>query len=79
MTMKWRALALVGAEVEDLHDVRVHQPRGGQRLAPEARDERGVLGEVLGQQLDRDVALQALSNASWTVDMPPTPSRRSSR
>ena len=53
-------LALVEAEVEHLHDVRVHQPGGGQRLAAEARDERRVVGQVLGQQLDRDVALEPL-------------------
>ena len=49
---------LVEPEVEDLHDVGVHEPRGGQRLAAEARDEARVLGQVLGEQLDRDVALQ---------------------
>jgi hypothetical protein len=32
----------------------------GQRLASEARDERRIVREVLGQQLDRDVALEAL-------------------
>ena len=58
MTMKWRRGALVGAEVEHLDDVRVHEPRGGERLAPEARDEARVLGEVLGEQLDGDVALE---------------------
>ena len=57
--MNWRRDALVGAEVEHLDDVRVHEPRRGQRLAAEARDERRVLGQVLGQQLDGDVALQA--------------------
>ena len=50
---------LVEPEVEHLHDVGVHEAGGGQRLAAEARDEVRVLGEVLGQQLDRDVALQA--------------------
>ena len=50
---------LVEAEVEDLDDVGVHEPRDGQRLAPEARDELAVVGEVLGQQLDGDVALEA--------------------
>ena len=30
------ARRLVEAEVEDLHDVRVHEPRGGERLAAEA-------------------------------------------
>ena len=36
------------------------QPRGGQRLAAEARDEGRIVGEVLGQQLQRDVALETL-------------------
>ena len=58
MTMKLRCAGLVEAEVEDLHDVGVHEPRGGERLAAEARDEARVLGEVLGQQLDRDLALE---------------------
>ncbi len=34
------------------------QPRRGQRLAAEAGDEGLVVGEVLGQQLDRDRALE---------------------
>ena len=38
----------------------MHEPRGRQRLAAEARDELGVVGQVLGQQLDGDVALEAL-------------------
>ena len=53
-------VALVEAEVEHLDDVRVDQPRGGERLAAKARDERRVVGEVLGQQLERDVALESL-------------------
>ena len=36
----------------------MHEPRGGERLAAEARDELLVLGEVLGEQLDGDVALE---------------------
>jgi hypothetical protein len=32
--------------------------RGGERLAPEAGDERLVLGQVLGEQLHRDSALE---------------------
>ena len=51
-------VALVEAEVEHLDDVGVHQAGGGQRLAAEARDERRVVGQMLGQQLDRDVALE---------------------
>ncbi len=51
-------VALVEAEVEHLDDVGVDQASGGQRLAPKARDESGVVGEVLGEQLDGDVALQ---------------------
>ena len=58
--MYWRCVALVEAEVEDLDDVGVHEPRDGQRLAPEARDELVVVGQVLGQQLDGHVALEAL-------------------
>ena len=57
--MNCRWLGLLEAEVEDLHDVRVHEARRGQRLAAEAVDEVRVLGQVLGQQLDRDVALEA--------------------
>ena len=53
------AADLVEAEVEDLHDVRVHEARGRQRLAAKARDELAVVGEMLGQQLDRDLALEA--------------------
>ena len=53
------AAALVAAGVEHLHDVRVHEARRRLRLALEARDERRVVGEVLGEQLDRDLALQA--------------------
>ena len=49
---------LVEAEVEDLDDVGVHQAGGGERLAAEALDERGVVGEVLGEQLDGDLALE---------------------
>ena len=56
--MKWRCASGVAAGVVHLHDVRVHQLRGGQRLAPEAGDEAVVLGEVLGQQLHRDLALE---------------------
>ena len=58
--MKCWCCALVEAEVEHLDDVRVHEPGGGQRLAAEAGDERRVVGQVLGQQLDRHVALEAL-------------------
>ena len=50
---------LVEPEVEHLHDVGVHQARRRERLAAEARDELRVLGEVLGEHLDGDVALQA--------------------
>jgi hypothetical protein len=36
----------------------VHEPGGGERLAAEARDEARVVGQVLGQELDGDVALE---------------------
>ena len=49
----------VEAEVEHLDDVRVHEPGGRERLAPEPGDERRIVGEVLGQELQRDVALEA--------------------
>ena len=48
----------VVAGVVDLDDVGVDELCGGQRLAPEARHEAVVLGQVLGQQLDRDLALE---------------------
>ena len=51
---------LVLARVEDLHDVRVLEPGGGERLAAEAGDEGLVLGQVLGQQLDRHRPLEHL-------------------
>src|SRR5438270_918596 len=51
-------MTFVEAEVEHLDYVWMNEPRGGQRLAAKARDERRVVGEVLGQQLDRHVALQ---------------------
>ena len=69
---------LVEAEVEHLHDVRVHEPRRGQRLAAEARDERRVVGEVLGEQLDRDVALQPAVERELHGRHPADPSRRPS-
>ena len=53
-------VALVEAEVEHLDDVGVHEPGRRERLAPEARHERRVVGEVLGEQLERDVALEPL-------------------
>ena len=53
------ALALgVLARVEHLDDVRVLQARRRERLAAEAGDEVLVLGQVLGQQLDRHRALE---------------------
>ena len=38
----------------------MNQPRGGERLAPEARDEGRVVGQMLGEQLHGDVALEPL-------------------
>jgi len=51
---------VVESRVEDLHDVRMDEARGGERLALEARHERRVGCEVLGEQLDGDVTLEAL-------------------
>ncbi len=50
--------AVVDAGVVDLDDVGVDQLRDRQRLAPEAGDEALVVGEVLGEDLDRDRALE---------------------
>ena len=49
---------LVAARVVDLDHVRVLKAGGGQGLAPEAGDERLVVGQVLGEELDRDLALE---------------------
>ena len=49
---------LVGAAVEDADDVLVLQPRRRRRLAAEPLDELGVAGEVLVQELERDVAAE---------------------
>ena len=64
---------LVQARVEDLHDVRVYQTRGGLGLALEARDERRILGEVLGQQLDRHTPFQAHIEREVHRRHPPEP------
>ena len=51
---------LEGAAVEHADDVGVLQRRGRLRLAPEALDEAGVLGEPPVQQLERDLAVELL-------------------
>ena len=53
------AAGLVHAEVEDLDDVRVDELGDREGLAAEARDELLVVGQVLGQQLHGDLALEA--------------------
>ena len=63
MTMKWRCARRVEAGVEHLDDVRVLQAGGGERLAPEAGDERLVVGQVLGEQLDRHRPLE--NGVAW--------------
>ena len=50
--------AVVDAGVVDLDDVGVDQLRHRQRLAAEAGDEALVVGEVLGEDLHRDGALE---------------------
>ena len=50
--------AVVDARVVDLDDVGVDQLRDGERLATEAGDEAVVVGEVLGEDLHRDGALE---------------------
>ena len=53
------ARGVVEAEVVHLHDVGVHEPRRREGLPAEARDEGLVLGQVLRQQLDRHLPLEA--------------------
>ena len=50
--------ALVAALVADRDDVGVAEHRGGAGLAGEPVDERRVVGQVLGHDLDRDRAVQ---------------------
>ena len=52
--------ALVQAGVEDLDDVGMHQSSGSLCLTLKTRDERRILREVLSEQLDSDLALQAI-------------------
>ena len=51
-------VAGVKAEVEDLDDVGVDEPRGGERLPAKARHERRIVGQMLGQQLEGHIALE---------------------
>ena len=46
------------ADVEDLDDVRMRQPRGDPPLAQEARAQVLVAREILGEALERDVAAE---------------------
>ena len=50
--------AVVLPAVDHGDDVRVRQPRDGARLAAEALEVLGVLGVVLVEDLDRDLALE---------------------
>ena len=50
--------AVLAAEVEDLEDVRMLQPRDRAGFLLEALSVVGVVGEEVGQHLDRDVAVQ---------------------
>ena len=49
---------VVLADVEDLDDVRVIQPSSQPSLAREALPHLVVTGEVVGQELDRDLAVE---------------------
>ncbi len=51
-------LALVLADQVDLHDVRIVELRHAARLAEEAFDHQGVVGQCLRQHLDRHMSLQ---------------------
>src|SRR5919201_376307 len=50
--------AVVLADVEDTHDVRVREPGGEARLAEEAAADAVVTDEVVAEQLDGDDAVQ---------------------
>ena len=52
--------AAVNAGVEDGDNVGVGEPSGGYRFAAEALEERGVLGQVWMQHLDRDRSVEDL-------------------
>ena len=55
-------------------DVGMIQRREGLRFALEAREAVGVVRERVGQDLDRDVAIQlACRVARYTSPMPPSP------
>ena len=53
------AALLVESEVVDLDDVGVHEPRRRKRLAAKTCYELLIVGEVLGEQLDCDLALES--------------------
>ena len=53
------------------------QFRDGESLAPEAGDEPLVVGEVLGEDLDRDGSLEDAVGCPMQVDIPPEPRRPS--
>ena len=57
----------------DRGDVGMIQRREQFRLALKARDAIGIAADGLGQDLDRDVALQLVSRARYTSPMPPAP------
>ena len=71
--------AVVGAAVVDADDVRVLQAGGGLRLAAEALDEAGVLGEPAVQQLQRDLAPELLVLGQEHVGHAAAPSREMTR
>jgi hypothetical protein len=51
---------VAGVEVVDLHQVRVLEPGGDPRFAPEAVEELAVAGDGVGEHLDRNLAPEAL-------------------
>ncbi len=62
--------AVVRADIVDGEDVRVVQGAGGARLLLEAAEMPGI-GDLLGEDLDRDVALQA--RVTGAVDLAHAP------
>jgi hypothetical protein len=63
------------ASLVDREDVRVVQRRGQPRLADEALAELLAVGHLRGEQLERDLAAEAVSSARYTSAMPPRPMR----
>ena len=72
-SMREEARAVDVVQAVDRGDVRVVERREQLGLALEARQALGIAGEAVGEDLDRDVALERVSVARQTSPMPPSP------